>query len=442
MLKQSQTLLLTLVSLTLTAALASAQPREVVRDEITLRGTVEAVDHTARTVRIRGDLGNVVTLDVPESVTRFDQVKVGDVVTVAYYDRVNIRPKPLDEAAVDRTSDPTTTPTPGALPGATVAKQRVSTVTITGWDPATRTVTYTGPKGTSYTRRLLETTDPRIMTGLKVGDRVDVTWTEATRISVQSGAEAVGTMGTAAAAATAGAVGTAGAQIASDDFRHRFTISALWGVDNQFSGKMIQEATGQTTFGAPINLNETSYDDVYGRMGLFRVGVGYRTTPRTEAVVNFIYSNSAADVVQVGTVGSIGAPLFVQFDDFSYWGVEGGQRFFFARVRFTPYVGYLIGLNRYGDIRGVFVNTPAGVQPPGLVAQDGKFFEKSWAFSLGPTGGVLVGLGPFEVMGEVQFRFMGGLSDVDWLVEQGLRDINSESSRWSFPVTVGARIRF
>jgi len=36
---------------------------------------------------------------------------------------------------------------------------------------------------------------------------------------------------------------------------------------------------------------------------------------------------------------------------------------------------------------------------------------------------------------------MGGLSDVDWLVE-GLRDVNSESSRWSIPFLIGARIRF
>ena len=71
---------------------------------------------------------------------------------------------------------------------------------------------------------------------------------------------------------------------------------------------------------------------------------------------------------------------------------------------------------------------------PGLAAQDGKFFEKSWALSLGPTGGVLIGVGPFEVMVETQLRFMGGLSDVDWLVEEGLRDINTESSRWSFPL--------
>lgn len=226
-----------------------------------------------------------------------------------------------------------------------------------------------------------------------------------------------------------------------DEFRHRFTISVLWGIDNQFSGKLIQDATGQTVSGIPINLSETTFDETYGRMALFKIGTGYRTTPRTEAVFNFVISRSSAETVNIGTVSTANVPLFVDFDDYNYWGLEGGQRFFFTRVRFTPYVGYLVGLNRNGDIKGAFVNVPPGLTP-GLAAQDGKFFEASWAFSLGPTAGVLIGFGPFEVMAETQLRFMGGLSDVDWLVEEGLRDINSESSRWSIPFIFGGRIRF
>jgi hypothetical protein len=143
----------------------------------------------------------------------------------------------------------------------------------------------------------------------------------------------------------------------------------------------------------------------------------------------------------VGSAGAANVPLNVDFEDYKYWGIEAGQRFFFTRVRFTPYVGYLVGVNRYRDLRGTFVDVPLDATP-GLAAQDGKFFEKSWAFSLGPTGGLLIGIGPFEVMAETQLRYMGGLSDVDWLIEEGLRDINDESSRWSFPVQLGARIRF
>ena len=222
---------------------------------------------------------------------------------------------------------------------------------------------------------------------------------------------------------------------------HPFTIAVLWGVDNSFSGKMIEAASGQTVGGASINLHETSFDDVYGRMGLFKIGIGYRTNPRSEVVGNLVISRSSAETANIGTVGSANVPVLVNFDDYNYWGVEGGQRFYFARTRFTPFAGYLVGINRYDDIRGNILTLPENLTP-GLAAQDGKFFEKSWAFSAGPTGGVLVGLGPVEVMGEVQFRYMGGLSDVDWLVEESLRDINSESSKWSYPILFGARIRF
>jgi hypothetical protein len=109
---------LILFSLVLSATFASAQTNEVTREQISLRGTVEAVDHTARTVRIRGDKGNVVTLDIPQSTVPFDKLQVADVVTVVYYDRVSVRPKPAGEPVVDRTDPPVTTTTPGVLPEA------------------------------------------------------------------------------------------------------------------------------------------------------------------------------------------------------------------------------------------------------------------------------------------------------------------------------------
>jgi hypothetical protein len=46
------------------------------------------------------------------------------------------------------------------------------------------------------------------------------------------------------------------------------------------------------------------------------------------------------------------------------------------------------------------------------------------------------------VMAELQIQYIGKLSDVDWLVEEGLRDINDDSSRWSFPILFGVRGRF
>ncbi len=214
-------------------------------------------------------------------------------------------------------------------------------------------------------------------------------------------------------------------------------------MDNQFSGKMIQEATGRTTNGVPINLDETTFDEVYGRIGMFKVGVGYRTTPRTEAVVNFVYSSESDEdeAIQIGTVGTPAGPAQGPLHLVPVLGLRGRP----AVVLRTDALHALCRLPRRpqpapGHPR--HIRRRAVDVTPGLAAQDGKFFEKSWAFSLGPTAGLLIGVGPFEVMAETQLRFMGGLSDVDWLVEEGLRDINSESSRWSLPILVGARIRF
>jgi hypothetical protein len=187
MLKPSRFVLLLLGSVTLATTFAAAQTREGVRTDITVTGPVTAIDHTARTVTMRAEQGSLVTVDVPASATRFEQVKVGDTVTISYYDRVIIRLKPAGEAAVDRTMPPTTTPAAGSLPGGTLASQRVVTVTLTGWDATNRVVSFKGPNGASYTRGLLDSTDPNILSGLRVGDRVDVTWTVATRFSVQPG---------------------------------------------------------------------------------------------------------------------------------------------------------------------------------------------------------------------------------------------------------------
>jgi hypothetical protein len=385
-------------------------------------GTIVQVDATARLVTTRDAGGQTSVFEAPPSLasSQLAGFQPGDMVTVTFYEGVEVRPKPAGGGPLSTSVDPAT-------------GLRTATVTVNSIDPVARTVTFTGPRG-RYTRTVPEGVDASPLKALTIGQRADLTYFE----YVQSMTR------TAGATASTAAPPAAPTPPEPESLRNRLTVYALYGVDNQFSGKMLQPAIGRTTGGVALTLDETTYDEVYGRMAMFKVGVGYRLTPRTEAVANFVYSSSSAndEAIQIGTAGlSPQAPLNVNFTDYKYWGFEGGQRWFFSQVRFTPFVGWLVGLNRHQDIRGTFVGVPASATP-GLSAQDGKFFEKSWAFSLGPTGGFLIGVGPFEVIAEAQLRFLGGLSDVDWLVEEGLRDINTESSRWSVPLLFGARIRF
>jgi hypothetical protein len=374
---------------------------------ITYTGTVTEIDYATRIVTTRGAVdGMLATFEVPASVPQatLQSVRVGDTVTITYQDSIALRRKAAGEPPVD-TVDP-------------ASRLRTATVTVTAIDLGTRAITFTGVSGRVYTRHVIDPANVDALRTVAVGDRIDVSWYETMTIARGAGVP----------------------MAAADSFRHRFTISGLIGWDNQFSGKMIKAGAG-TYNGSPIVFDETTYDDVYGRMGLFKAGIGYRLSPRSELTVNFVLSDSASEPVTVGAVGNANAPLSASFDDYSYWGFEVGQRFYFTRVRFTPFVGYYAGLNRFTEINGDFAAPTVGTQPS-VAINDGQFYDAAWAFSFGPTGGVLIGLGPFEVMAQVELRYMGGLSDVDPLSQAGLKDINSESSRWSVPILVGARIRF
>ena len=145
-------------------------------------------------------------------------------------------------------------------------------------------------------------------------------------------------------------------------------------------------------------------------------------------MVNFVYSNECGG--RRGDPDWHGGhesetPLKVNFTDYQYLGHRGRSAGGSSRACGSHRLSAGSSASTvHQDIAGTFVGVPSSVTP-GLAEEDGKFFEKSWAFSLGPTGGVLIGIGPFEVMAETQLRFLGGLSDVDWLVEEGLRDVNS-----------------
>ena len=82
------------------------------------------------------------------------------------------------------TSSGGTTPSQQVLPGGTRATQRTVTATITAIDPKTPTITFTGPNGWRYTSKVQ---DKAVLSSVKVGDRVDVVWTDAMLLSLEAG---------------------------------------------------------------------------------------------------------------------------------------------------------------------------------------------------------------------------------------------------------------
>ena len=125
--------------------------------------------------------GKFVALDVPASAKRFDELKVGDKVKATYNNNVIVRLKPAGEAAVD-TADTASTMGKEMQPGGAASMVRTMTATITELDKGASSMTVVGPNGWKYSRRVV---DPKVFDQVKVGDKVDITWSTDMTVAVE-----------------------------------------------------------------------------------------------------------------------------------------------------------------------------------------------------------------------------------------------------------------
>ena len=164
-----------------TTSAVYAQSKSIPGDAVTITATVEAIDAATRTLTVKNTDGTYEPITVPRNMTRFSEIKVGDTITARFYNNVVIRKKPAGEAAVDTSKD-ALTPGAGAKPGATAATQRTITATITAIDPKVPSITFKGENiNWNYSSRV---EDKNALAQVKVGDRVDITWTEALMVSL------------------------------------------------------------------------------------------------------------------------------------------------------------------------------------------------------------------------------------------------------------------
>jgi hypothetical protein len=174
--------LFAVVGLVLAGGPATAQVKTLQGESEAVTVTVVALEQSSRTMTFRDDKGIYEILEAPPVMKAFDSLKVGDTITVRYYQNVVIRLKKPGEPAVDVDSAALTRGA-GERPAGTAARQRTITATVTAMDPKTQAVTVSGPNGYVYSRQVA---DKKAFAQLKVGDRLDMTWTDALLISVAS----------------------------------------------------------------------------------------------------------------------------------------------------------------------------------------------------------------------------------------------------------------
>jgi hypothetical protein len=165
------------------ASTAFAQSKTITGETKTVTATVEAIEASNREVTVKKADGTYEVFYVPAGVKRFDTLKIGDTVTAKYYENMTVRVKPAGEKPLDQHAA-AVTPGQNGAKAATMAHQRGITATITAIDMNTPSITFSGPNGWKYQTRV---EDKAALAKVKVGDKVDIIWTEAMILSLDSG---------------------------------------------------------------------------------------------------------------------------------------------------------------------------------------------------------------------------------------------------------------
>lgn len=150
------------------------------------QGTIQAIDPQKRTVTIRpSDGGNAFTVRA-DDVRNFGQLKVGQVVTATYYRSVALALQPAGSAEAGAYAEQDVARAePGDLPGGMIADTVTVFAPIVAIDTGKNTVAILEPDGN---HRIVAVQNPRyqaLLPGLKKGDLVRLTFTEAVAIGVE-----------------------------------------------------------------------------------------------------------------------------------------------------------------------------------------------------------------------------------------------------------------
>jgi Cu/Ag efflux protein CusF len=163
-------------------AVAAAQKPVTQGAAITETFTIEAIDHSSRIVTLKDKEGNLEDVYCGPEVERFNALKVGQTVTFRYYESLVYSISKPGTGKEAPSSTPAMTRTPGANPGGTISQQMRATVTLTAIDPKTPSVTVTAADGRKMSFKV---ENPKNLEGVKVGDKVEITYTQALAISVK-----------------------------------------------------------------------------------------------------------------------------------------------------------------------------------------------------------------------------------------------------------------
>jgi Cu/Ag efflux protein CusF len=172
-----------LVTLAAVSAANAQAPASVGKTAIvTETAVIVAIDSTNRLVTLKAENGNTETIYAGPEVQRFNELKVGDKVTFKFQESVvyaiqqpGAKPPDPEKVGITRSS--------GAKPGGTMSQQLTTVVTVQAIDMNIPSITIKTEKGETMSFKVEDKTN---LKGVKVGDKVQVSYTRALAISVEA----------------------------------------------------------------------------------------------------------------------------------------------------------------------------------------------------------------------------------------------------------------
>ncbi|WP_145477544.1 hypothetical protein [Stenotrophomonas rhizophila] len=153
---------------------------------ITLQGTITALDTRTRAVTVTGADGGALEFVAGADVRNFNQLKVGDKVTLDYTAAVALDLQPAGSAPVGLTkSQSQTIPTRGAKPGGARSSTIELVTEVAAVNPTANTIALRGPSGNT---QLIAVERPDLrakLPSVKRGDLVKISYTQAVAVAIR-----------------------------------------------------------------------------------------------------------------------------------------------------------------------------------------------------------------------------------------------------------------
>lgn len=164
------------------AVVATAPGKAAAGEAVQLQGKVTSIDKANRVVVVTGATGNEVVFNLGEEVRNFDQIEMGDLVTLTYAQALILELHKVDNNGIRERTDSQNVvrAEPGEKPAGGIERTVRVVANVMAVDAEAGLVTLRGPNRTVE----LAVKDPAQLALIKVGDQVEALYTEAVAIEV------------------------------------------------------------------------------------------------------------------------------------------------------------------------------------------------------------------------------------------------------------------